>query len=112
MVDQCSTDVALIVTLSATYLGVLGWIARGIWRSHRRRNMAEETKKIKVVYRIQVGDQYTEIESEIKFTILISELVRGLHSTIKGPVAPEDIHITLRGEPADPPPAEWRKVMK
>jgi hypothetical protein len=107
-----NTNVALvsIAMTSAAYIGVMSWMAWGIWKGWRRNRMAEETKKIKVIYRVQVGDQYTELDSEFRFIVLISELVRGLHPTIKGPVAPEDIHITLRSEPADPPPAEWRKV--
>jgi hypothetical protein len=67
-------------------------------------------KKTKVIYRIQVGDKYAEFDDPISFSMMINALIGGYSKSIKEPVAPEDIRITLRSAPADPESPVWKTL--
>jgi len=60
---------------------------------------------MRVKYRIQVGDQFCEVDSDWRLATTISDLVNGRSKLQKGAVRPEDIHITVH-EAAHLPEAE------
>ena len=69
--------------------------------------MAEKTK---IIYRIQVGDKYTEFDTPVDFSLEIRALVNGHSKGFDGKVAPEDLRLSARSAPADPESPVWKTV--
>lgn len=72
--------------------------------------MDKEPQPTKVIYRIQVGDKFTEVDHPVDLSAVIRALVGGHDKLIKRAVAPEDIHITLHSAPADPEMPNWKTL--
>jgi hypothetical protein len=65
---------------------------------------------MRVKYRIQVGDQACEVDTDFSLFSIVRDLVNGRSKLQKGAVRPEDIRITVREADPEPEPEQWRKV--
>jgi hypothetical protein len=79
------------------------------WMLYRQRRESKR-KPMRVKYRIQVGDQFCEVESDFRLSTTISDLVNGRSKLQKGAVRPEDIHITVHEAAPLPEPEQWQRV--
>jgi hypothetical protein len=93
----------LVTSIAAGYLAILWGFSLYTSRQSRR-------KRMRVKYRIQVGDQACEVDSDFMMLTTIKDLVNGRSKLQKNAVRPEDIHITVHEADPEPEPAQWHKV--